>query len=187
MSRLRRSAGHISLQPVLVCTDHQSLRKWHTECVYSPSGPAAHVVRWPETFSKFNLSMVYVPGKGNPIADVLRRFVYPAGRALGDVSVQGDGKETGLAKRLNAFERHWEEGIIDLQVNCFSVGSKRAPTADMIRSSVACVFHLARPLAPSAPVFFSANNDVLTSVVFLSFSAVLPRQGRETTAGGKRI
>ena len=30
------------------------------ECVYTPSGPAARVARWQETFSEFDLSVVYV-------------------------------------------------------------------------------------------------------------------------------
>ena len=91
VSALRKWAGHIGLQPVCVCTDHQSLRNWHTECVDTPSGPAARVARWHETFSKFDLSVVYVPGKDNKIADVLSRWVYPASRALQDVSVHWRG------------------------------------------------------------------------------------------------
>ena len=38
---LRKWSGHIGLQPVLVCTDHQSLQSWHKEHVDTPSGPAA--------------------------------------------------------------------------------------------------------------------------------------------------
>ena len=34
-------SGHIGLQPVVVCTDHQSLQSWHKEHVDTPSGPAA--------------------------------------------------------------------------------------------------------------------------------------------------
>ena len=44
--------------------------------------------------SKFELSVVYVPGKDNAIADVLGRRVYPAGRTLEEVSVHGDATET---------------------------------------------------------------------------------------------
>ena len=33
---LRKFASHIGLQPVCVCTDHQCLRNWHTECVTPP-------------------------------------------------------------------------------------------------------------------------------------------------------
>ena len=34
---LRRWSGHIGLQPVVVCTDHQSLQSWHKEHVDTPS------------------------------------------------------------------------------------------------------------------------------------------------------
>ena len=38
---LRKWSGHIGLQPVVVCTDHQSLQSWHKEHVDTPSDPAA--------------------------------------------------------------------------------------------------------------------------------------------------
>ena len=38
---LRKWSGHNGLQPVVVCTDHQSLQSWHKEHVDTPSGPAA--------------------------------------------------------------------------------------------------------------------------------------------------
>ena len=38
---LRKWAGHIRLQPVVVCTDHQSLQSWHKEHEDTPSGPAS--------------------------------------------------------------------------------------------------------------------------------------------------
>ena len=38
---LRKWSGHSRLQPVVVCTGHQSLQSWHKEHVDTPSGPAA--------------------------------------------------------------------------------------------------------------------------------------------------
>ena len=78
---LRKWSGHIGLQPVVVCTDHQSLQSWHKEHVDTPSGPAARRPRWHEMFAKFDLSVVYVPGKDNTVADCLSRWAYPAGKA----------------------------------------------------------------------------------------------------------
>ena len=72
---LRKWSGQIELQPVVVCTDHQSLHSWHKEHVDTPSGPAARRARWHETFAKFDLSVVYVPGKDNTLADCLSRWV----------------------------------------------------------------------------------------------------------------
>ena len=33
---LRKWSGHIDLQPIVVCTDHQSLQSWHKEDVNTP-------------------------------------------------------------------------------------------------------------------------------------------------------
>ena len=38
---LRKRSGDMGLQPVVVCTDHQSLQSWHKEHVHTPSAPAA--------------------------------------------------------------------------------------------------------------------------------------------------
>ena len=176
MSALRKWASHIGLQPVCVCTDNQILRNRHTECVDTFSGPAACVARWHEAFGKFDLSVVYVPGKEKTIAYVLSYRVYPALRAFYDVSVHGDAKETELTKQLIDFERQCGEGSINPKLKCFLVQSKRASTAHMMRLMAASVCPFVRPLAPRV---FSANNDVvtedwgpayagLTSVVFLT-------------------
>ena len=72
---LRKWSGHIGLQPVVVCTDHQSLQSCRPkEHVDTPSGPAARRAQWHETFAKFDLSVVYVPGKDKTVADCLSRW-----------------------------------------------------------------------------------------------------------------
>ena len=70
---LRKWAGHIGLQPVVVCTDHSSLQSSHKEHVDTPSGPASLRARWHETCAKLDLSVVYVPGKDNTVADCMSR------------------------------------------------------------------------------------------------------------------
>ena len=102
---LRKWSGHIGLQPVVVCTDHQSLQSWHKEHVDTPSGPAARRARWHETFAKFDLSVLYVPGKDNTVADCLSRWAYPAGKAWMDISSHGDAGETEEAKRIIEMEK----------------------------------------------------------------------------------
>ena len=57
---LRKWAGHIGLQPVVVCTDHQSLESWHKEHVDTPPGPASPRARWQNTLAKFDLLIVHV-------------------------------------------------------------------------------------------------------------------------------
>ena len=121
----RKWSGHIGLQPVVVCTDHQSLQSWHKEHVDSPSGPAARRARWHETFAKFDLSVVYVPGKDNTVADCLSRWAYPAGKAWMDISSHGDAGETEEAKRIIEMEKAMEqEGV-----KCFVVMANRTDLA----------------------------------------------------------
>ena len=122
---LRKWSGHIRLPPVVVCTDHQSLQSWHKEHVDTPSGPAARGARWHETFAKFDLSVVYVPGKDNTVADRLSRWAYPAGKAWMDISSHGDAEEIEEAKRIIEIEKAMEqEGV-----KCFVVMANRTDLA----------------------------------------------------------
>ena len=119
---------------MVVCTDHQSLQSWHREHVDTPSGPAARRARWHETFAKFDLSVVYVPGKDNTVADCLSRWAYPAGKAWIDISSHGDAEETEEAKRIIEMEKAMEqEGV-----KCFVVMANRTDLAKVpgcLRSS----------------------------------------------------
>ena len=119
---LRKLSGHIGLQPVVVCTNHQSLQSWHKEHVDTPSGPAARRARWHETFAKLDLGVVYVPGKNNTVADCLSRWAYPAGKAWMDISSHGDAEETEEAKRIIELEKAMEEG----DTKCFVVMASKA-------------------------------------------------------------
>ena len=110
---------------MVVCTDHQSLQSWHKEHVDTPSGPAPRRARWHETFAKFDLSVVYVPGKDNTVADCLSRWAYPAGKAWMDISSHGDAEETEEAKRIIEIEKAMEqEGV-----KCFVVMANRTDLA----------------------------------------------------------
>ena len=106
---LRKWSGHIGLQPVVVCTDHQSLQSWHKEHVNTPSGPAARRAPWHETYAKFDLSVVYVPGKDYTVADCLSQWGYPASKAWMDISSHGDAEETEEAKHIIEMEKAMEQ------------------------------------------------------------------------------
>ena len=75
----------------------------------TPSGPASRRARWHETLAKFDLTVVYVPGKDNTVADCLSRWAYPASKGMTDVSAHGDVAETTEAKRIIEMERLMEE------------------------------------------------------------------------------
>ena len=120
---LMKWAGYIALHPVTVCTDHQSLQSWHKEHVDTPSGPASRHARWHETLAKFDLTVVYVPGKDNTVADCLSRLAYSTSKGMTDVSAHGDEAETAEAKRIIELERLMEEE----GVKCFVVMAVDAP------------------------------------------------------------
>ena len=61
-------------------------------------------------FAEFDLSVVYVPGKDNTVADCLSRWAYPAGKAWMDISGHGDVEKTGEAKRIIGMEKSMEVG-----------------------------------------------------------------------------
>ena len=117
---------------VTVCTDHQSLQSWHKEHVDTPSGPASRRARWHETLAKFDLTVVYVPGKDNTVADCLSRWAYPASKGMTDVSAHGDEAETAAVKMIIEMERLMEEEC----VKCFVVMAAHAPLGRRIGRAV---------------------------------------------------
>ena len=86
---LRKYQTWIGNHPVASVTDHKSLDAWATEHLNTPSGPLGRRCRWHETFSRFALDVLYVPGKDNEVADAMSRWVYPASQAWSDVSRHG--------------------------------------------------------------------------------------------------
>jgi biotin carboxyl carrier protein len=109
---LRKWAGWMGLQPVLVLTDHKSLENWTKEHVDTPSGPAARRGRWHETLSRFQIEVKYIPGKDNIIADAMSRWAYPASQSLADVSKHGSQESTKEAKEIIQKEREEERTFI---------------------------------------------------------------------------
>ena len=98
----------IGLQPVLVLTDHQSLESWSREVLDTPSGPVGRRARWHTIFSKYDLTVGYIPGKVNTIADILSRWAYPASQALRDVSRHGSAKDKEDMEEIIQEEKNGE-------------------------------------------------------------------------------
>ena len=88
-----------------------------TRSTSTPPRNAARRAQWRETFPKFDLSVVYVPGKDNTVADCLSRWAYPTGKAWMDISSHGDAEETEEAKRIIEMEKAMEQQ----GVKCFVV------------------------------------------------------------------
>ena len=127
---LRKWSGHIGLQPIVVCSNHQRLQSWHKEHVDTPFGPAARRARWHEMLAKFDLSVVYDPGKDITVADCLSSYAQPAGKAWMDITMHGNAEETAEAKRIIEAARILEEG----EAKCFVVMGSWLTVYLLIRS-----------------------------------------------------
>ena len=103
VAALRKWHEYIGFQPVEVRSDHRSLENWITEHIDTPSGPRGRRARWHETFSQFDLTINYVPGPDNTIADAMSR--YPATCARQDISVHGDLEAKEEVKRMEQEEK----------------------------------------------------------------------------------
>ncbi len=104
----------IGMQPVTVLTDHKALEAWHREILDAPSGPVGRRLRWHQILSKFDLTVEYVSGKTNVVADALSRWAYPASQAMRDISKHGNDQDDEDMKRIIQEER--EEEALCMQV-----------------------------------------------------------------------
>ena len=105
---LQKWESWIGLQPVLVLTDHQSLEAWAKEVLDTPSGPVGRRARWHQIFSKYDLTVGYIPGKENTIADILSRWAYPASQALRDISKHGSQQDKDEMEEMFRQEKEEE-------------------------------------------------------------------------------
>ena len=64
----------MGLQPVVILTDHKALEHWATEVLSSPSGISGRRARWHQKLSRFNLTVQYIKGEDNVVADALSRY-----------------------------------------------------------------------------------------------------------------
>ena len=105
---LQKWESYVGLQPILVLTDHQSLEAWTREVLDTPSGPVGRRARWHQILSKYDLTVGYIPGKENTIADILSRWAYPASQALRDVSKHGSLDDKNEMDEIIREEREGE-------------------------------------------------------------------------------
>ena len=121
---LRKWASWIGLQPLLILSDHKSLEEWAHEVLDSPTGPTGRQARWHMLLSHFHVTVGYVPGRDNGIADIMSRWAYPAADAVSDVSIHGtpedDEKMEAIIKTEEAEEKEcrmvhivWPQGMLE--------------------------------------------------------------------------
>ena len=78
----------------------------------APSVQVGRRSRWHQFFSRFDLSVGYVPGKNNTVADVLSRFFYPASEAYRDISKHGSAQDEDEMEGLILREHMEERGCM---------------------------------------------------------------------------
>lgn len=76
-SVLMNWAGGINFQRVTIWTDQQSLRHWVTEHVKASPGPRGRTAPWHQVLPQYRLTIQYVPGGNNQIADAMLRYALP--------------------------------------------------------------------------------------------------------------
>ena len=81
MSCLLKFKSWISGRKVTVFTDHKSLESWYKEDLCKMAGPLGRRGRWHEFLPRYNIVVVYKPGKDTAVADGMSRLAYPAGLA----------------------------------------------------------------------------------------------------------
>jgi len=113
---LQKWESWVGLQPILVLTDHQSLESWAREILDTPSGPVGRRARWHQIFSKFDLTVGYIPGKENQIADILSRWAYPASQALRDISKHGSLEDKEAMEEIIQQEREEERDCLGVEL-----------------------------------------------------------------------
>ena len=109
---LEKFASWIGLQPLVVLSDHETLKAWHKDAVDIPGGPSGRRARWHRLLSKFSISVAFVPGKTNVVADSFSRWAYPASKGLEECSIHGSAEDARLMAEMIRQERKDEKTCI---------------------------------------------------------------------------
>ena len=84
------------------------------------SGPIGRRARWHKILSRFDLTVGYIPGKENDIADILSRWAYPASQAFRDISVHGNIHDVEEAEKILRQEKIDEK-------DCMAIAFRKLP------------------------------------------------------------
>jgi hypothetical protein len=122
---LEKWESWIGLQPILVLTDHQALEHWTKEVLNPPSGPVGRRARWHQILSRFDITVGYIPGKDNHLADVMSRWAYPASQASRDISRHGSAQDKLEMKEILLQEKKDE-------MQCPNYSENAAPLAHVL-------------------------------------------------------
>ena len=87
VSALEKYSGVVGVQPLLVLTDHRTLQSLHKRAIDTPAGMSGRRAKWHETLSRFDISVCYIPGTQNELAERMSHLSYHASRAYADISM----------------------------------------------------------------------------------------------------
>ena len=110
--------------------------------------------------SKYDLTVGYIPGKENTMADVLSRWAYPASQVLRDISLHGSEKDDEEMKCLMRKEKDTERACIyivlkdpPMEKNNWVRGVKKKPgVGEASNPSPPLRFSFKRPQGRRPPV-----------------------------------
>ena len=125
------------------------------EQVDTPAGPAGRRGRWHETFSKFNITVKYIPGKDQTLPDAISRLAYPACDGFHDCSIHGSAEDAQAMKDMAAKE-FAEESNEAIKVSQFlrvmdgntPLGMERPHLDTIWQDAIYCVAHSGLSFAP---------------------------------------
>ena len=147
---LQKWESWIGLQKVLVLSDHKALESWAREVLDTPSGPLGRRSRWHQILSKYDLSVGYIPGPENTVADILSRWAYPASQVMRDISIHGSEQEDDEMSRIIDEEKKDARGCIYVVLN--GPPGENPPRASRATSKRRGGGH---PVTPPQPLRFS--------------------------------
>ena len=94
---------------MVILTDHKVLEHWATEVLETTSGISGRRARWHQKLSRFDITVQYIQGKNNVVADALSRYAYPASQPSADVSWHGSLRDLTEMEAIIAEEEKEEK------------------------------------------------------------------------------
>ena len=125
MSCLLKFKSRISGRKVTVFTDHKSLESWYMDDLCTMAGPLGRRGGWHEFLSRYNIVVVYKPGKDNDAADGMSRWANPAELA-DDTNFHGSDANLKGYEDWEAQEEARNDALID-RLSISREGSESGP------------------------------------------------------------
>ncbi len=97
------------------------MQNWVKETLSPPGGTPGRQARWHQKLSRFNITVVHVPGKDNMAAVALSRCAYPASQSFNDISWHGSKEDDDEMKQIIEEEKHEEKACLVIRAKTAKV------------------------------------------------------------------